>query len=313
MHPRRIAGNLLYQLWHRPFTFLKDGGPWKSSAKEVGRREMEAAAYTLPSLPEFSLPPVTLHLLTGKRYWFQSAFCLWSLSAVSQRPVTPILYDDGTLEKVHIDTLLHIFPKITFIEKDECLSRVDKFLPDSSYPSIRERRLKNPLFKKLLDIHAGQDGWKLQIDSDILFFRTPNSLLEWHDSPQQPLRAEDIANAYGYPVKFLNKIAGQQIPERVNTGLLGLRSEDLDWDKIEFWCRSLIEGKGPSYFQEQALVALHLAGKECIVPDPSSYVLFPNLPEATQCNAVMHHYVSNSKKWYFSKNWRRIPNLLNQT
>jgi len=313
MHPRRIAGKLLYQLWHKPVTFLKDGGPWQNSAKEVGRREMEAAAYTLPALPEFSSPPVTLHLLTGKRYWFQSAFCLWSLSIVSQRPIIPILYDDGTLEKTHIEALLHLFPKLTLMGKDECLSKVDKLLPASRYPSIRERRLKNPLFKKLLDIHVGQIGWKLQIDSDLLFFRTPNTLLEWHDSPTQPLRAEDIANAYGYPIKLLNKLSGKQIPERVNTGLLGLRSEDLDWDKMEFWCRTLIKEKGPSYFQEQALVALHLAGKECIVPDPNAYVLFPNLPEATQCNAVMHHYVSNSKKWYFSRNWRRIPSLLNQT
>jgi len=306
MHPRRIAGKTLYHLWHKPIAYIKNGGPWKISIEAIGKREMEAAAHKLPQPPVESQETVVIHNLTGNRYWYQSAFCLWSFSKASNRQVSPILYDDGSLEETHIESLQRIFPILTVVSAAECLSRIDSALPESRYPSLRKRRLENPLFKKLIDVHAGQSGWKLQIDSDLLFFRSPNTLLEWYDCPTRPLRAEDLGNAYGYPISLLNQISQLPPPERVNTGLLGLRSEDFDWDKLEFYCRTLVERKGASYYQEQALFALHLAGQECVVPDPSAYVLRPKPPEAIECKAVMHHYVSTSKKWYFSRNWKRV-------
>jgi len=304
MHLRRIAGKTLYHLWHQPVTYIKNGGPWKMSLESIGKQEMEAAAHKLPPPLVESQKTVVIHNLTGSRYWYQSAFCLWSFSKASNRLVSPILYDDGSLEKEHIDSLKRIFPLLKVISAEECLARVDSVLTKSRYPSLRKRRLENPLFKKLIDIHAGQSGWKLQIDSDLLFFRRPNTLIEWYDHPVRPLRAEDLDNAYGYPLSLLNRLSRSPVPERVNTGLLGLRSEEFDWDRLEFYCRTLVEQKGASYYQEQALFALHLAGQECIVPDPSTYVLRPKPPEAIECKAVMHHYVSTSKKWYFSRNWK---------
>lgn len=122
----------------------------------------------------------------------------------------------------------------------------------------------------------------------------------------QPLCATDIQNAYGYPLELLRELAGQPVPERVNTGLIGLRSEEIDWDRLEYWCRTLIERQGTHYYQEQALVALLLAGRRHCAAPPTDYVTLPRPPEASECRAVMHHYVAGSKRWYFRENWRRV-------
>jgi len=236
--------------------------------------------------------PVELHFLTGRNYWYQTAFCLWSFAAASGRPLAPVLFDDGSLSELYTEPLKRLFPALRVVTADESLAR---------------RRLAYPHLKKLLDLHVGQRGYRLQMDSDLLFFRSPDCLLDWHDNPQCPLRSEDIDTWYGYPLTMLAELADcPSVPERVNAGVLGLRSEDFDWDRMEYWCRELLARKGPSYFQEQAFLAMLLADRECIIPDPEDYVLFPRKPEALRCEAAMHHYVSQSRRWYYQYNWRRF-------
>jgi len=307
-----LPGKLLYHLWHRPYGYtrdlIKDGGPQQRRLTALGRQEMEAAAYMLPSPPSGQGNPVELHFLTGRNYWYQTAFCLWSFAAASGRPLVPILFDDGSLSESYIESLKRLFPALRVVTAAESLARLDEFLPESRYPSLRARRLAFPLLKKLLDLHVGQRGYRLQMDSDLLFFRSPDCLLSWHDNPKCPLRAEDVVTSYGYPLSMLVELSGfPKVPERVNTGLLGLRSEDFDWDKMEYWCRELLARKGPSYYQEQALFAMFLAGRECIVPPPNDYVILPKPPEALRCKAVMHHYVAESQRWYYQYNWKKFP------
>jgi len=306
-----LPGKLLYHLWHRPYGYtrdlIKDGGLRQRRLTELGRQKMEAAAYSLPSPPLGQGKAVELYFLTGRNYWYQTAFCLWSFAAASGRPLAPVLFDDGSLTEPYIAPLKRLFPALRIITADESLARLDAFLPESRYPSLRARRLVYPHLKKLLDLHVGQRGYRLQMDSDLLFFRSPNCLLDWHDNPERPLRAEDVVTSYGYPLGMLAELSGfPKVPKRVNAGLLGLRSEDFDWDKMEYWCRELLARKGPSYYQEQALLAMLLAGRDCVVPAPSDYLILPKSPEALRCEAVMHHYVAESRRWYYQYNWRRF-------
>jgi hypothetical protein len=266
---------------------------------------MEAAAHRLASPPTFPGPPFVVHLLTGRRFWHQTAFCLHTLATHSRRTLHPVIHDDGSMTPEVFAPLARLFPAARLVSMREIEARLDQHLPATRFPGLRERRRSFVLLRKLTDVHAGLTGWRLFIDSDLLFFHAPELLLSWHDHPDRPLRATDVENAYGYPLAMLNELAGQPVDERVNTGLLGLRSDEIDWDRMEFWCRSLIERAGPHYYQEQALVALLLAGRDAHVAPLSDYVTFPRLPEALECRAVMHHYVAESKRWYFQRNWRR--------
>lgn len=78
---------------------------------------------------------------------------------------------------------------------------------------MRERRLEQPLLRKLTDFHAGSTGWKLFLDSDMLFFHQPSFLLDWLRNPQYPCYMVDIANYYGYSNELMVSLAQAPIPD----------------------------------------------------------------------------------------------------
>jgi hypothetical protein len=143
----------------------------------------------------------------------------------------------------------------------------------------------------------------------MLFFRRPDLLLAWLEAPARPVHMTDVHDAYGYSRTLMDSLAGAPIPRRLNVGLCGLRSDELDWDRLESWCHSLQDAEGTSYYQEQALAAMWLAGRECVAAPAEDYVLMPNEDEARHPRAVMHHYVHLSKRGYFRHGWRHIAAL----
>ena len=85
-------GQFLLKFYHTPVGRIRDsfrnGGPLAERETERQRREMEAAAASLPPLPARpGAPRVQLHLLTGRRFWYQTAFCLHSFARHSEAGV----------------------------------------------------------------------------------------------------------------------------------------------------------------------------------------------------------------------------------
>jgi len=273
---------------------------------ELGRQKMEKAAFKLPIPSAILGPPVKLHILTGTRHWYQTAFCLWSFSVVSGRRVIPFIFDDGSLKLEQLEVLKRLFPKLRFMGAQQTLDRLDEFLPRKHYPSLRTQQQINPMFKKLLDIHAGESDWRLQMDSDILFFRNPEFLINWHDRPNYSIHLKGIRNAYSCSISYLSELVGRPVRQRVNAGLLGLRSIEIDWEQMEFWTQKLLQNGGKPHLMEQTLYGLHLSENKCLALDPEEYVLLPEPPEVYECKAVMHHYIVHSRRWHFQRNWKRI-------
>jgi hypothetical protein len=261
--------------------------------------------------PSKKQKPLEVQVLTGKKYWYQTAFCLHSLQQVAGREVVPVVHDDGTLQKEHAEVFQRICRGVRIDWLAEIESRIDRVLPRAKFPFLRKRRDELPLIRKITDIHAGREGWRLFLDSDLLFFRKPEFLLEWWDEPNYSIHALDVINAYGYPLEVLAQVGGRPVPEKVNTGITGLKSEEIDWDKMEKWCHALTKDHPAHYYQEQALVALHLSSRQREAVPAWDYVTLPVPPEAAECRAVMHHYVDLSKKWYFRKNWQKalVPTI----
>lgn len=302
-------GRTLYLLWHKPRAELRqciaDGGPLEQWKTYRGRRAMELAASTLPMLPVAGGPPLELHLLTGCRFWYQTAFCLWSFARHAGRELAPVIIDDGSLLPENRATLGALFPRIRFLGKPEAAERLASLLPPERFPFLHDRWRNYPHIRKIIDPHLGACGWKLVLDSDLLFFRRPKFLLDWLDAPDRPLHAVDIASAYGYAPGLLIDVIGGPVTAKVNVGLTGLNGGELDWERIEHWCARLIGAAGTHYYLEQALVAMLVTGRDCAVAPAQDYVTLPQVPEASECRAVMHHYVADSKRWYFRTNWRR--------
>ena len=108
---RRLGlGPLVLALWHRPLARLRDswrhGGPVAVRETERQRQEMEAAAAHLPPLPVRAGPPLVVHLLTGRRFAYQTAFCLHSLARHCLQTVHAEIHDDGSLEGASLALLI---------------------------------------------------------------------------------------------------------------------------------------------------------------------------------------------------------------
>jgi hypothetical protein len=304
-------GKILLHLYHQPVGRLRDclreGGPWAQRKTARGRREMERAAANLPPLPERPGDPLAVHLLTGRRFWPLTAFCLHSLARASAAPIAAQLYDDGTLDEPAKARLRALGGRITVHESDAIRERLERCLPERRFPALRERWRNYPNLRKLTDPHLGSQGWKLALDSDLLFFRPPDALLRWGRAPAAPLHAVDCEESYGYSRALMERLAGAPIPPLVNVGLCGLRSDALDWERLEAWTAELIARERTNYYLEQALVAMLMAREpERVVLPAGDYVTFPGRGEVERPRAVMHHYVAHSKRWYFQIGWRHL-------
>jgi hypothetical protein len=301
-------GRAAYLLWHAPVAAvqrsLAAGGPleqWRDARAEAA---MARAAETLPTSrapADAALPEV--HFLTGKKFWHQTAFCLHTLQAHAGRGFRAVLHDDGSFDSATRARLAALFPAAEIRRRADNDAQLAALLPPDKFPHLHDRRLHYPNILKLTDAHAGARGWRLVLDSDMLFFRRPDFLLAWLAAPNRPLHMVDVLDSYGYPPALMEALAGAPLPRLVNVGLTGLRSDALDWEKIEHWCGRLLAAHGTSYYLEQALVAMLVAGCDCAIAPASDYVLAPGRDECRAPRAVLHHYVGHSKRGYFRDAW----------
>ena len=314
-----LAGRLVYQLWHRPVGAvrhsLRHGGPLAQRAAAQGQRAMAVAAATLPPIPapRSPLPAFTVHFLTGRRFAYQTAFCLSSLARYCPNSVHAEVYDDGTLDPASTRLLRRLTPMLQLHDGATLAAQLDEYLPASRFPMLRERWLHYPHIRKLIDVHLGRTGWRLVLDSDLLFWREPRFLLDWAAAPRCPLHAFDCVENYGYSRPLLERIAGVSLPARVNVGLCGLRSEALDWDFLEHATTALLAAERTNYYLEQALVAVLVARLgPCAIAPAADYITLPSAGEIARPTAVMHHYVDTARGAYFRHAWRKcIPTDLN--
>jgi hypothetical protein len=299
-------GKIVYWSYYAPKGRLQKSlkrGVVKQIGDRQAKRQMEAAAYQLP--PLIAPPnPDRVYFLSGRKFWYQTCFCAYSLIARSGVYMRPVIYDDGSLTQADSVAIRRIFPDAEIISAAATEAKLDQYLPSSQFPTLRSRRLEYFNLRKLTDIHVNSQGWKLVLDSDMLFFRQPEFLLNWLASPQQPCYMVDVETAYGYSAELMQRLAGVSIPDKINVGICGLQSESIDWDELEYWCKTMIELEGTHYYQEQAMAAMLMARQSSAIAPARDYILMPNEREVQQPQGVMHHYVADSKPWYFRYGWQ---------
>jgi hypothetical protein len=304
------VGRLVYLGWYAPRGFVRrciHQGPVNLWLSGKGRRAMEDAVRRLPSLSTPREDAPTVFFLTGSGFWYQTAFCAYTLLVQAAQSLRVTIIDDETLTADQAAELKRIFPGVRLIWAMESNQRLDVHLPADRFPSLRGRRLMYPHLRKLTDVHVGQSGWKLVLDSDMLFHRRPTFLLDWLEAPDgRPLHMVDIEDAYGYSFQLMTKLANASIPRRVNVGACGLRSDAIDWDRLEKWCLTMLQCEGSHYLQEQAMVAMLMAGQPRAAAPPDQYIVAPSRIEAEHPTAALHHYVADSKAWYFRFGWQEI-------
>lgn len=307
------AGKALRHLWHTPKAKLrqciKEGGPLEQRRMANGRAEMKASAETLPPIRfprEGEREPQEIHLLTGRDYWFQSAYFLASLAHQCSIPLRAIIHSDGNFDDKLIDKIHRFHPQARIVPEKETEEAIEVTLPRDRFPVVRSQRDKFVTFRKITDVHIRGGGWKLFLDSDMLSFREPKQMLHWLCKPENPLVMRERQDSYGWSSELLSPLANGPLPRGLNVGFLGLRSDQIDWEKMEFQLRRLIETGGPKYYIDQALAALMATERKFEFTDPRGYIVMPNRREAEQRAAAIYHYVDHSKRWYFTDHWRIV-------
>lgn len=267
---------------------------------------MRAAARNLRCEPPTDLDAAhEVHFLSGERFWHQTVFCFYSLIRQSALAYRPVVIDDGTIRPDIADTFRAVMPHVRIVGWKEVESRLEEVLPRDRFAYLRDRRVVYPNLRKLTDVHAGGAGFRLVLDSDMLFFRRPTVLEQWIQNPHGGIHMIDVEESYGYSRETLGEVCGHRVPEQLNVGICGLPSGSVDFEALQSWAERLIGVGGPSYYEEQALTAMLMGGMERTVAGAGDYICMPSMEEARQPTAVMHHYVAGSKEAYFEQGWRQ--------
>lgn len=301
------CGRIAYLAVHRPIGFVKrvmQHGIIDSLLASKGERSMRAASEMLQPCRQRADSGSEVAYLTGGKYWHQTLFCAWSLLNVSECDLCITIYDDGSLDDKTEALFRRILSGVRVSRREEIESRLDRALPARSFPTLRLRRLVYPHLRKLTDIHAGHSGSITVLDSDMLFFQRPKELLDWMANPAGACCLSDIISSYGYTDDQLRKLICRPLMDRVNVGVAGLISEEIDWHRLEFWCKSLLNNYGQSYLLEQALTALLFSERPTRVLRASDYIVCPTKAHVMSKQGVLHHYVAESKYIYRRNAWR---------
>ena len=189
-----MLGRIAYKAYYQPKGVIKTTlrqGVYNTWQIKQGRNEMEQASATLQQVIHEDKPRESLLevcFLTGKKFWFMTAFCAHSLSKVCQENIRFVFYDDGTLDDRFRQKISAQFPLSEIIDQDQIDRRLEQFLPESKYPLLHYKRRTYPHIKKLTDVHAGQSGFRRRLvhrhhagwrdDGNRLY---PRLCLQWRD------------------------------------------------------------------------------------------------------------------------------------
>ena len=269
-----------------------------------GRREMEQRSVELPPVVSHTngLP---IYFLTGKNYLYQTLYCIQSLIKSSAAQFKFILVDDGSFNAALMERVAKQLPGAQVITVEQISENLQNMLPEARYPYLHKKRAVYPHIKKLTDVHTiPGDDWKLVLDSDMLFWHEPKEIITWLYAPQQPLHMIDCTEAYGYSQQLMEQLTGAPVKPLLNVGAIGLKSEAIDWDKLENWVKTLEEQEGASYYLEQALSAMMIADTDAAVLKAGDYIVNPGPDQIKNKTGILHHYVDLSKEGYLKQAWK---------
>jgi len=299
--------NKLYRYPRAEWKKIKKlGGYFSYREMQRNKSTMERASLNLP--PVKSYPDgLLIYFLTGEKFLYQTLFCIASLSKVSAEKFRFILVDDGNFTDELIARIERQLPGAEIITKAIIDQNLEEKLPETNYPVLRKKRREYPHIKKLIDIHTlSVPGWKLVLDSDMLFFDEPLDMINWLKAPVNPLHMVDCENSYGYSFSLMEKLSGHKITEKANVGAIGMNSTLINWPELESWVKQMEELEGRSYYLEQALSVMLVAGKDCVILNKDQYIVNPDGKTIINGTGVLHHYVDLSKKGYYNTAWRKV-------
>lgn len=162
---------------------------------------------------------VSLHMVVGHDMLLMGMLALRSFEFHTRCRWSPIIHDDGSFSDEDELTLLRHFPDARLIRRATADAEVPEALAD--FPSCRLNRMKHNWFLKVFDTrHYAPHSRYIVLDSDIVFFRRPEAILQWLKEGSDSMWVmEDDREKYSHPREELEAFLGKRMLPRANSGL----------------------------------------------------------------------------------------------
>lgn len=235
-----------------------------------------------------------LHILTCKKDFLDS---MWSIKSFFHysglRPVV-VIHDDGSLRNCHIKSFRKHVKNCKIITKKYADIKIKNFL--ESYPKSLKYRSMGVFYCaiKLFDpLLFSESRNILLLDSDILFFRKPEGLIDMIKN-NKPFFLNDSFDSYAFPKKYLNKKFKIDVVNKLNAGLIFFKKKDY-LDNLNFvekyFC--VVDENKPCVNlnrHEQTLHALLSTKFNSLRLDDSYQISKQKITRETVC----HHFVDDN-------------------
>lgn len=243
-----------------------------------------------------------IHVLVSSEDLLNLLWTLKSFYYYSKRQYALCIHDDGSLTESDCLILKQHFPLVRIINRLSADRHILSIL--SSLPCCLEFRKNNLFAPRIFDFPIYSKAKRiLQIDSDILFFSEPNSILERIENPHYCLNCfnRDLVSAYTISPELLNRYFNLNIIEKLNAGLGLIHTDSLNLSWIEEFL-SLPDIIGHFWRIEQTLFALCSSrfGVELL---PSEYDV--RLDRGIQ-NCPSRHYVGKIRHLMYREGIRQL-------
>lgn len=251
---------------------------------------------------------VPVRVLTGKDDWLLACWMLASWFHATGRNWTVVIHDDGRLRPEAFEAFQKMIPGVAFVRAEEGDRAAAKFL--AGHPACSDYRFAHPFGRKIFDFVALTTGNRfLSFDSDILFFRKPEVLLELCEKNAGELWFnEDVSDSFPISREEARAKLGLEIWPRVNAGLCLIDRTAIDLDLCE---RALLETsilKGHPWLVEQALYAICASARGLGGLLPPEYEV--SLEKKARPGVVARHYVGAVRQHFHGEGMARLKGVL---
>jgi hypothetical protein len=239
----------------------------------------------------------------------QTVFCARSFEWACGTHCNIEIFSDGTLQPEHAELFRRAFRGVLIHDDRTTAARLDQVLPRARFPLLRVMRDRTPLVRKIVDLHAGLRGPSLTLDSDMLLFRPPTVLMDWMAHPRQEYYMSQGADALVTDRRSLEEIFGAVLSPGVNSGIVAIDDDAIDWDDLERTAAALTEEQRRHLWAEQTLIAYHVSRRGARPLPTADYRLCNSRADLTGALPVLRHYVHKAKAAYAASEWRMWLNL----
>jgi len=238
-------------------------------------------------------PSVSVHLLVSSKTWHAGVLAAISFEFFTQRRWNLFFHEDGSVDDLSLKKIEQVLPGVHFISRAHSEEVVKQRLQD--YPNCQELRQRHNLFLKFFDLPAFAPGKRMiLLDSDIIFFKKPQEILDWVDTQSQECwYNEDTKEKYCIPRYEIEPAIGIKLWPRFNSGLVLM---PLDAILLHLGEQLLTTFKTTAHhpqFFEQTLYALMCSSWSRGGALPLTYEISWGL--LRRSNSTCRHYVGDFK------------------